>query len=133
MAGTEALLASQINGGGCLPPPTPTTTAGGMFKTFSAILEKDGDKTAYEKYNSELDPSLAFRCTTKKSMVQGVGGFIDPKNMQAMVNPADMGKVMKNGRLERVNRARNVGDTYLWMTSSERAVRYHKDAQMVVL
>ena len=37
MAGTEALLASQINGGGCLPPPTPSAPSGQMFKEFGKM------------------------------------------------------------------------------------------------
>lgn len=87
MAGSEALLASQINGGGCLAPPTPAERPGDvMSKTLNAFFGSE-TRTAYEKYNKELDPSLAFRTSTLKSMVSGVGGFIDPSDMQAHERP----------------------------------------------
>ena len=43
MAGSEALLASQINGGGCLAPPTPAERPSDvMAKTLNAFF--GGDK-----------------------------------------------------------------------------------------
>ena len=87
MAGSEALLASQINGGGCLAPPTPAERpADVMAKTLNAFFGGD-TRTNYDKYNQELEPSLAFRTSTLTSMVSGVGGFIDGKNMQAAERP----------------------------------------------
>ena len=66
MAGSSALLASQINGGGCLPPPTP-----GPKVSLGAIFKDPKEaQSNYEKYNKELDPSLAFQCSTIKSMVR---------------------------------------------------------------
>ena len=35
--------------------------------------------SSQEKFNKELDPSLAFRTSSKTAMVQGVGGFINPE------------------------------------------------------
>ena len=131
MAGSEALLASQINGGGCLPPPTPSANA---QQEMASILHLSGEKlTNFERYSAELPPSLAFRCSTRKQMVEAVGGYIDPANLTVAENPADMGVIMKNGRLTRVSRARRNGDSYFWETSSERANRWHRAPQTLEL
>lgn len=130
MAGSEALLASQINGGGCLPPPTPSAKPGGMFQSLQKHLETDGDKSNYEKYSGELPPSLAFRSSTRKAMVDGVGGFIDPNNLTVPENPADMGFIMKNGRLTRMDRPRINGPPEM-RTSTEHAFLYHHQAQVL--
>ena len=133
MAGTEALLASQINGGGCLPPPTPSAPAGQLFKSFAKHLVGPGQElTIFQKYSGELPPSLAFRASTQKAMVEGMGGFIDKDNL-TVGNPRDMGFIMKNGRLMRMDRERRDGDPSFWMTSSERAFQYHKQAQVLNL
>ena len=133
MAGTEALLASQINGGGCLPPPTPSAPAGQMFKEFGKALgDGEENKTAYQRYAKTLEPSLAFRCTTKTAMVQGVGGFIDSQNLK-VPEVKEMGFIMKNGRLTRMDRPRRNGPDYFWQTASERVMRYHHDPQTLEL
>ena len=131
MAGSEALLASQINGGGCLAPPTPKERPSDvMAKTLNTFFGND-TRTSYEKFNKELDPSLAFRTSTLTSMVTGVGGFINPGDMQAHVRPRPMGVVMKNGRMMRLNRPRNMGEPAFWQTSSERAVDYHHNPDTI--
>ena len=66
MAGSTALLASQINGGGCIAPPTPAERpADTMAKTLQAFFGGD-TRTNYEKYEKELPTSLAFRTSTRK-------------------------------------------------------------------
>ena len=47
---------------------------------------------------------------------------IDPRNMKAPEDPREMGVVMRNGRIMKVDRPRRNGDSYFWQTSSERAV-----------
>ena len=123
MAGSTALLASQINGGGCLAPPTPPVRAADLLTdTIQAFFGDDEENTNYEKYAHELPPSLAYRASTQKDMVHGLGAFIDPKNMKAPEDPRQMGVVMRNGRIMKVDRPRRNGDAYFWQTSSERAV-----------
>jgi hypothetical protein len=84
-----------------------------------------------EKFNKELDPSLAFRTSSKTAMVQGVGGFINPDAMQAAERPREMGVIMKNGRMQRLNRPRATGEPAFWETSTERAVNYHHRPETV--
>ena len=69
MAGSEALLASQINGGGCLAPPTPQTTANQMLTSTLHSIGGLGDPELskmrnFERYGRELPPTLAMRPTT---------------------------------------------------------------------
>ena len=69
MAGSEALLASQINGGGCLPPPTPLVRASdALTDTINAFFNDNtkGKQSAFAKYSKDLPPSLAFRSSMKK-------------------------------------------------------------------
>ena len=126
MAGSEALLASQINGGGCLAPPTPETTSAQMLastlKSFGGLGDPRMAKMSkYERYSRELAPQLAWRSTTKQAYVQGMGGFINPTSLSMPADPIkDMGVMMCNGRLIRMNRPRSAGGT-VWKTSSERA------------
>lgn len=87
---------------------------------------------APRRYNKELQTSLAYRATTKTAMVQGMGGFINT-NALTVPEPADMGFVMRNGRLTRIDRPRINGPAHFWQTSSERAVRYHSDPQTLEL
>jgi hypothetical protein len=132
MAGTEALLASQINGGGCLAPPTPPTRPADMLQETIQAFFHDGPKeTNFEKYSKELPPSLAFRTSTRQAMVQGVDAFIDPKNMKTPEDPREMGVIMRNGRIMKLERPRRNGDPAFWETSSQRAVSYHHRPQTV--
>lgn len=85
----------------------------------------------YDRYSGELDPSLAFRTSTKTAMVQGMGGFINPAEMKAAERPREMGVIMKNGRMMRLNRPRATGEPAFWETSSERAVNYHHRPETV--
>ena len=84
-----------------------------------------------EKFNKELDPSLAFRTSSKTAMVQGVGGFINPDAMQAAERPREMGVIMKNGRMQRLNRPRATGEPAFWEPRTERAVNYHHRPETV--
>ena len=138
MAGTTALLASQINGGGCLPPPTPSASAGEMWRDTLQKFGNLGDtdnagKDNFDKYSKELPPTLAFRCSTQLQMVQGVGGYVDPKNMTTPENPREMGFIMRNGRLTRMDRPRRNGDPAFWKTSSETAYDYLSDPQSLTI
>ena len=88
-------------------------------------------RASQDKFNPELEPSLAFRTSSKTSMIQGIGGFINPGEMQAAERPREMGVIMKNGRLQRLNRPRAAGEPAFWETSTERAVNYHHNPQTV--
>ena len=113
---------------GCLPPPTPSPASAFASIVFGELAEKG---TNFKKYNKELDPSLAFRCSTRKGMVEGIGAFIDPNNLTVPENPSDMGFIMKNGRLTRMERPRRNGDPAFWQTSSERVLNYHHGGEIV--
>jgi hypothetical protein len=126
MAGSEALLASQINGGGCLAPPTPESSEAQMLantlKSFGGLGDPTKAKLSkYERYSSQLPAQLAWRSTSLQQSVQGMGGFINPNAMRMPTDPVkEMGVMMHNGRLVRMNRPRSAGGT-MWKTASERA------------
>ena len=150
--------ASQINGGGCLPPPTPTEWPGEALQRTLRMFFGDNDQksNAFTKYSSGLPPSLAFRSSTKKMMVEGLGGFIDSDNMRVQLpaspraapadtstptphdaptpfpscqvpeDPALMGVVLRNGKVCRIDRPRKSGGS-MWQTSSDAATSYHRE------
>jgi len=128
MAGSEALLASQINGGGCLAPPTPKERpADALTKTLNQFFGGD-NRSVYEKYNQELPKSLAYRTTTLQGMVEGMGGIIDSKSL----GPPDhhsCGVIMKDGKVERLPRARINGNPSFFQTSSRAQFDYHNDPE----
>lgn len=126
MAGSEALLASQINGGGCLAPPTPSAPASQLLSQTLASFDTGEKQTVYEKYHKELPESLAFRPSTIKGMVEGIGAFIKPERIPE--NPLEMGVMMRNGKLVRVNRDRRIGGSE-WRTSAERANDFRRIPQ----
>ena len=124
MAGSDALLASQINGGGCLPPPTPLERPGeSLSRTIQQFFGTE-KKTAFAKYANDLPAGLAFRSSTKKQMVEGVGGYIDPDNMRMPEDPSQMGVTIRRGVIVRVERPRRTGGS-MWETSSMAASAYH--------
>lgn len=127
MAGSEALLASQINGGGCLAPPTPRERpADALAKTLDAFFGDSTGQTQYQKYNPELQKSLQYRASTRTDMVKGRGAYIDPDNMSWPENPREMGVKLHYGRVTRLDRPRKEGDPFMWQTSSQRAFEYLK-------
>ena len=121
MAGSDALLASQINGGGCLAPPTPNIKSTNVLgDTLEAYFGKD-TLTNYEKYSGQVSQSLAWRTSSSISNVVGMGAYIDPTKTTVPRNPAEMGMIMRNGRRERVNRARKMGDPLVFETTQQRS------------
>ncbi|KOO22794.1 hypothetical protein Ctob_004597 [Chrysochromulina tobinii] len=117
--GKAALLASQISGGGCLPPPTPKVrTNNQLGETLGAFFPPDG-KSDYQKYSGFLSESLAWRSTTGIGYVVGKGAYVDPTKMVVPENPSEMGMVMRNGRRERINRPRATGDQLHFSTAQQ--------------
>ena len=140
MAGSEALLASQINGGGCLAPPTPQTTANQMLTSTLHSIGGLGDPELskmrnFERYGRELPPTLAMRPTTITSMVQGMGAFIDQDNLKAPKDLMQLGVVMRNGRPQRIERARTLGgvegNPQMWRTANEDMNAYWRRAEIL--
>ena len=107
-----------------LAPPTPSTTEAQMLastlKSFGGLGDPVLAKMSpFERYSKDLPASLAFRPTTITAMVQGRGGFIDPKVLEGGLKPSEMGVMMQNGKLTRMNRPRISGGSE-WQTSAER-------------
>lgn len=125
MAGSAALLASQINGGGCLAPPTPKERpSDALAKTLDAFFGDKSGQTKFDKYKDELPPSLAYRASTRKGMVEGLGAFIDETNMSWPEDPTSMGVRMKEARVQRLDRPRRDGDPLQFQTSYQRQFEY---------
>lgn len=132
MAGSDALLASQINGGGCLPPPTPSERPGeALNQLIKAFVGSSSDQTAFARYNKEVPENLAFRTSTKLAMVAGVGGYIDPDNMRMPSDPGKMGVTLRGGQVIRVDRPRREGEPLIWQTSTMASVAYHNQPEVL--
>ena len=122
------LLAPQINGGGCLAPPTPQQRSNNVLGDALESYFKPEKQTSFDKYSQRLPQSLAWRSTTAIAEVVGMGAYINPNNMTVPEDPNDMGMVMRNGRRERVSGPRRTGDPLVWATTQMRAsdaVREH--------
>jgi hypothetical protein len=65
MAGSEALLSSQINGGGCLAPPTPAERPGDvMAKTLNAFFGGD-NRTTYVSLGPRSIEKRTLNCAAQ--------------------------------------------------------------------
>ena len=74
---SAALVASSINGGGCLPPPTPS-------EKVSETLGKHMDKAVHPEetnYRDALPTSLSWRTTTQTMMVGGLAGEVTEEEL----------------------------------------------------
>eukprot|EP00322_Chrysochromulina_rotalis_P029624 CAMPEP_0115850138 /NCGR_PEP_ID=MMETSP0287-20121206/11809_1 /TAXON_ID=412157 /ORGANISM="Chrysochromulina rotalis, Strain UIO044" /LENGTH=139 /DNA_ID=CAMNT_0003304125 /DNA_START=20 /DNA_END=439 /DNA_ORIENTATION=+ len=118
---------SQINGGGCLAPPTPSV---GGTKVLAESLEEwdrvqgKEPQSNFDIYSKQLPPSLAWRTSSGITNVIGMGAYINPKEMTVPLDPVkDMGMIMRGGRRVFVNRLRNDGETVVWETTQERSSR----------
>ena len=74
---SAALVASSINGGGCLPPPTPS-------EKIAETLGKHMMKAVHPEetnYRDALPTSLAWRTTTQTMMVGGLAGEVTEEEL----------------------------------------------------
>ena len=74
---SAALVASSINGGGCLPPPTPK-------EKIAEALGKHMVRAVQPKetnYRDALPESLAWRTTTQTMMVGGLAGEVTEEEL----------------------------------------------------
>ena len=106
---------AQLNGGGCLAPPPPNMKESEMLSETLKSIGGLGDPhlsklSNYERYSREWPTSLAWRSSAQSTMVQGVGGRVDPNNLAV---PPDFmsscGAVMRNGRRVLLDRPRETG------------------------
>ena len=74
---SAALVASSINGGGCLPPPTPSEK---IAETLGYHMEKAVNPEA-TNYRDALPTSLAWRTTTQTMMVGGLAGEVTDEEL----------------------------------------------------
>lgn len=65
---TEFTLASQVNGGGCLPPPTPPAPSKALLKVVADCLSE-----SYEKANKQRPPAKGWVSTSQRALRAGVG------------------------------------------------------------
>ena len=116
--GSEAQQASQINGGGCLPPPTPPIKDG-ADPTLCAMMGFKSNINEAERVKKYEDKSLAWQTSTRRMMATGLQRDWDPDVLAKI--PEDlgkMGKVMVDGRVVILHRPRRVGMMSQWETSS---------------
>ena len=76
-AGTEAQMASQINGGGCLPPPTPRPQPKTLIELIGETMSKN-NVAAY----GQRKTAKGWESTTMRMMREGVGGA--PPGLEVM-------------------------------------------------
>ena len=95
---SKALQASSVNGGGCLPPPTPPEK---VANTLAAHMARAANPKP-RNYVEELPTSLAWSTSTQTMMVTGLAGEVTVAELAAV--PEDltsMGVVLRKGRRER--------------------------------
>ena len=110
-----ALVASSINGGGCLPPPTPAEK---IAETLGKHMERAVNPEP-TNYRAALPDSLSWRTTTQTMMVGGLAGEVTEEELAKV--PLDLtsqGIILKKGRRERLNEQRRYGDLLKWETAS---------------
>ena len=78
---SAALQASNINGGGCLPPPTPSEKIGNSLSSHMMAATKGLYIDKQPNYRDELPKSLAWRTTTQNMMVGGLAGEVTPEEL----------------------------------------------------
>lgn len=68
--GTEAQMASQINGGGCLPPPTPREQPKTLMQVLAKVTsQRDHDELlATQRRNNPI-----YQTSTQRMMRGGLG------------------------------------------------------------
>jgi len=72
-----ALVASSINGGGCLPPPTPAEK---IAETLGKHMERAVNPEP-TNYRAALPDSLSWRTTTQTMMVGGLAGEVTEEEL----------------------------------------------------
>ena len=74
---SAALVASSINGGGCLPPPTPKEK---IAETLSKHMVQAVNPVE-TNYRDALPDSLSWRTTTQTMMVGGLAGEVTEEEL----------------------------------------------------
>lgn len=116
--GSEAQQASQINGGGCLPPPTPPQKEG-TDMAISSVMQIMSKRAESERAAKHEHKSLAWQTSTRNMMAAGLQRDWDPEILARIPeNLGKMGKVMRDGRAEILHRPRRVGQISQWETTS---------------
>ena len=123
------------NAAGCCSaqaPPTPDIRSNNVLQeTLNGYLGED-KRTNFDKFSSQLPASLAFRTSSQQQAVSGMGAYIDARKMTVPKDPADMGMIMRNGRRERIDRDRRLGDPLMWETSSMRMSAYRNEPKSIL-
>ena len=95
---SKALQASSINGGGCLPPPTPREKIADTLATHMARAANPRPRS----YVEELPTSLAWRTSTQTMMVTGLAGEVTPEELAKVPqNLFSSGIVLRKGARRR--------------------------------
>ena len=112
---SAALTASQISGGGCIPPPTPEPPMRNVVGHAIAAQLREGLK--YQK-TKPIKHHKDYETTTHSALEGGLGKILDSDEVSRVPKIEQMGTVMKNGRAQYVLRERATGDSSMWETSS---------------
>jgi len=75
---SKAMVASSVNGGGVLPPPTPPEKISDALSGHMTRAVKGPKPT---NYVDELPESLAWRTTTQTMMVSGLAGEVTEEEL----------------------------------------------------
>ena len=78
---SAALVASSINGGGCLPPPTPKEKIAEALGKHMVRAVQPKEIDAQNLYRDALPESLAWRTTTQTMMVGGLAGEVTEEEL----------------------------------------------------
>ena len=83
---SAALVASSINGGGCLPPPTAAEKVSEalgkhMVRAVNSNDEVNAAGFSKPNYRAALPDSLAWRTSTQTMMVSGLAGEVTEEEL----------------------------------------------------
>eukprot|EP00966_Prymnesium_polylepis_P274138 6333027-Prymnesium_polylepis.1 len=88
--GSAAMLSSQINGGGCLPPPTP----GPQPKTLIELIA-DASSKNFVAAAGEKKVAKGWESSAHRSMREGAGKDAQVISMEASAIPHDISDVRR--------------------------------------
>ena len=109
----KATLGSQINGGGCLPPPDPPAADGSMKLVSQIVLSQ----LATSQHVKPRRQTAGYTSSAHTQMDGGVGrGLEDAARVEGDLTT--MGATVRKGAIERIPGQRRAGESCQWATSS---------------
>ncbi|KAL1498590.1 hypothetical protein AB1Y20_013905 [Prymnesium parvum] len=111
---SSAFLASQINGGGCLPPPTPREVP----KTLIELIADAASKNNVAAYG-ERKVAKGWETTTMRMLREGASKeTTSAADSDLPSTIAEYGMMIIEGKATLIPRDRRTGELLHWRTSS---------------